>query len=339
MTGLDGTDPTVTGFDTTDAAVAEDFIRAVYVDQRMRLAGGQGRFRFSHRSRSAAGVRSGGVAVNRIVSSATLRFDLAPVDDRLIINRIRTGHLGFRGSDAGFDAVLGAPGDVVLVPPSGRSLGVMAAGDAAVEIETVVLGLSETARHAAVCGTAPDSLRFTGLEPVDPTVGRRWSRLVAHVCDEVLGNREVATNALAVAGAVATLGRAALRTFPNTALAAAQEPEVRVVRGRIAAPVLRGAVDHLRAHAAVPVDPCAAADAVGADPHELEVALRRRGTSSVRERWIARLEGARRDLGAAAAGSVTVAAVAVRWGFVRVDRFTAAYLRRFGESPHRTLAR
>lgn len=50
-----------------------------------------------------------------------------------------------------------------------------------------------------------------------------------------------------------------------------------------------------------------------------------------------RLERAREDLITAGPGRVTVSDVAVRWGFLHVSRFAAAYAERFGELPSTTL--
>jgi len=52
----------------------------------------------------------------------------------------------------------------------------------------------------------------------------------------------------------------------------------------------------------------------------------------------ARLERAYTELqDADPAAGVTVAAVARRWGWTSPSQFTAAYQRRFGEAPSRTL--
>jgi AraC-like DNA-binding protein len=52
-----------------------------------------------------------------------------------------------------------------------------------------------------------------------------------------------------------------------------------------------------------------------------------------------RLRRAHEDLRRATPGTTTVAAVAMRWGFVHMSRFAAAYRRAFGESPSQTLYR
>lgn len=200
MTGGGGR-PTSAHFDTTDPEAAEDFIRAVHVDPHMRLVGGREHFRFVHATSGAACAGTLGVAVNRIASSTPLELDTAPLDDLLIVTLVRAGRLDYRPGDAGLAAVSARPGSVVLAPTSGGTAVSMAPGDGSLEVETVVLGLAETARHAAVCGTAPASLRFTGLAPVDRAAALRWTRLVAHVRDEVLAVPAVTENPLAVAGA------------------------------------------------------------------------------------------------------------------------------------------
>ena len=51
-----------------------------------------------------------------------------------------------------------------------------------------------------------------------------------------------------------------------------------------------------------------------------------------------RLDSVRGELQAPGPGT-TVAAVAHRWGFAHLGRFTAYYRRRYGESPSQTLRR
>lgn len=52
-----------------------------------------------------------------------------------------------------------------------------------------------------------------------------------------------------------------------------------------------------------------------------------------------RLRRVREALMSASPESITVTAVAMRWGFTHLGHFTADYKRSFGESPSVTLAR
>ncbi|WIJ45769.1 helix-turn-helix transcriptional regulator [Curtobacterium citreum] len=52
-----------------------------------------------------------------------------------------------------------------------------------------------------------------------------------------------------------------------------------------------------------------------------------------------RLRRAHDDLLRSEPGTVSVADVAVRWGFTHMGRFSGEYLRRFGEYPKQTLRR
>ena len=51
-----------------------------------------------------------------------------------------------------------------------------------------------------------------------------------------------------------------------------------------------------------------------------------------------RFDGARREL-RAASEDTTVTAVAMKWGFVHLGRFSAAYAAQYGEAPSATLRR
>ncbi|MEZ5409880.1 MAG: AraC family transcriptional regulator [Acidimicrobiales bacterium] len=72
----------------------------------------------------------------------------------------------------------------------------------------------------------------------------------------------------------------------------------------------------------------------------LEAGFRRHvGLSPMTHVRQVRLDRAHGDLARAEPGTITVTAVAQRWGFAHYGRFTAEYRRRYGCSPRQTLAR
>lgn len=80
------------------------------------------------------------------------------------------------------------------------------------------------------------------------------------------------------------------------------------------------------------------ADAVGVSVRSLQEGFRRHvGISPMAYLRDLRLAGAHRSLSAAAPDSTTVTAVAYRWGFTHLGRFAAAYHRKYGVPPSRTL--
>ncbi|MGQ4615841.1 AraC-like ligand-binding domain-containing protein [Nocardia sp. R7R-8] len=108
-------------------------------------------------------------------------------------------------------------------------------------------------------------------------------------------------------------------------------------RATVARPIAR-AVELIEAHAHEPLTVDDIAYAVGIGPRALQDGFRRyyntTPTAYLRE---IRLHRVRTELLQADPTVTTVTDVAVRWGFLHLGRFSAAYSRRFGETPSQTL--
>lgn len=340
MTGHDDDGPgsvVDSRFETTDPEEAEEFIRQVYVDQRLSLGADRAAFRLTHGTRAVSAPRSSGTTLNRLATTLPAHFDARPLDDQLVVNVVRAGGLAFPQRGRGAQAGSASRGEAVLAPPRGE----FTAELDAVELENVVLSHREVADRArTLCGLEPGTFRFTGLIPISAPAAHRWRCAVADVRDRVLGDPALAPHALVRHAAIARLAGTVLTVLPNTALAAAHDPHTHPAPAASVAES-RHAVEFLHTHAADVLGPTDAADALAVSPRALEAGLRRhRTTSSARELRAARLTGVHDDLVLAdAVGADTVAAVAARWGFTHLGRLGLLYLRIYGETLQQTLAR
>ena len=102
---------------------------------------------------------------------------------------------------------------------------------------------------------------------------------------------------------------------------------------------VRKVQDHLQAHAGEPLSPDDLARLAGVSVRSLYTGFQAFcGVSPMQYLKEVRMERARSDL-QAAADAVSVAGVALRWGFGHLGRFSVDYKARFGESPSETLRR
>jgi AraC-like DNA-binding protein len=98
------------------------------------------------------------------------------------------------------------------------------------------------------------------------------------------------------------------------------------------------AVELLRADPGHPWTVAELASKVSMSVRSLQEAFRRSlDTTPLRYLRGIRLESAHHELATAAPGTVTVTEVAMRWGFLHLGRFAAAYSRSYGEHPSATL--
>ncbi|MEJ2863689.1 helix-turn-helix transcriptional regulator [Actinomycetospora flava] len=208
-----------------------------------------------------------------------------------------------------------------------------------VTVRTTTLDPAEVARVGAeLSGLSPDAVAFTSAVPVSAALAQYWSRVSAHVHDDVLTSDTLVGAPLVHADTVRHLATALLATFPNTAVAALDRGDADP-RGEPA--TLRRAVDFMEAHAHEDIGLAEVADAARVGVRSLQLAFRRHRDSTPLEHLRrVRLERAHRDL---QAGDHTrgdrVEAIAARWGFGHPGRFSVLYREHYGHSPSDTLRR
>jgi AraC-like DNA-binding protein len=189
---------------------------------------------------------------------------------------------------------------------------------------------------AEECTSLPAAdLRFEAMAPVSAGRQAMWASTAKFVCAELVTSGSAAISPLMAHELTRMAATVMLETFPNTTMTA------RYVAGPGWAPpaAVRRAAAFIEAHADQPVTLADIAAAAGVTGRALQPAFRRYyDNTPVGYLRQARLERAYTELqDADPAAGVTVAAVARRWGWTSPGQFTAAYQRRFGEAPGRTL--
>lgn len=163
--------------------------------------------------------------------------------------------------------------------------------------------------------------------------GRRWDRLVRLLCDEARTTPSVLSHPTIAAP---------LHDALVTGFVHASEHRWRDALGRPArcwsrTPVRR-AVEAIRSDPARPFTPTSLARLAGASTRTLHDGFRRHlATTPMTYLQHVRLERAHAELRAAEPDATTVAAVAHRWGFSHVSRFSQAYRQVYGRPPGATL--
>ncbi|MFT4265135.1 MAG: helix-turn-helix domain-containing protein [Nocardioides sp.] len=180
-----------------------------------------------------------------------------------------------------------------------------------------------------------EPVRMTGTRPVSRDAQARLQRCIAYLRDDVLHPWEGDISPLLVASATHLLAATVLQTYPNTALVGPTAADRR--DGRPTA--LARAVAFIETHPDQPLSLADIARAAYVTPRALQIAFRTHlRTTPMGYLRRVRLDHARRTLLDASPGSVTVTAVAARWGF-SPSRFSQLYRAAYGEPPHRTLRR
>ncbi|MFC4613755.1 AraC family transcriptional regulator [Cellulomonas algicola] len=309
---------------TRQPDVAYSVLKDLYCPhQRLTLATASPTFLCDLRATNA-----GDLGADTVRLSTGVQCTVAPVDYLLVT----TGVVGTGRYDVGGDEVRIGAGSVFRFPDDDP---LTATWDG---IELLVLRLPRSVVGRVASERLPldaRDVRFGGLEPVSAAAGRAWVRLAHFVAGQLADDAPSAANPIAAAALADLVAAGALATFPNTTLDSA------LVRGPgYAAPsTVRRAVAFIDDHASLPVTVTDIAHAAGVSARALQSAFQRHlGVTPMAYLRRARLEGAHRDLQAAdpTAGD-TVADVALRWGFVKTDRFAAAYRQAFGVPPSRTL--
>ncbi|MEJ2863687.1 AraC family transcriptional regulator [Actinomycetospora flava] len=315
-------------FATDDPETAYEMICARYTESTFRLSGHRAGFRLHIR-----GTDTDRFTLERMRQSVAFRTGTSP-SEGLFVARPSAGRCQVTSSEQ--EMRFGA-GETVLIDPH-LPLEVLLDD---VDYDVVRLDLGPTRALAAdVSGLAPDRIRFRMSRPVSARRERHWHAVAEYVRRDVLGDDEIAASPLARAEAFRLLASTFVHTFPNAALDAVNDP-TGPGPGNGDPAVVRRAMDFIEEHAGESIDVGDIAAAAGIGARGLQHSFRRhRGTTPRAHLRIVRLERAHRDLqvGDPSRGD-TVSAIARRWGFTHLGRFTAAYRDHFDCLPSDTLRR
>jgi AraC-like DNA-binding protein len=167
------------------------------------------------------------------------------------------------------------------------------------------------------------------LQKLDPAAVTQWRKSLSLLTGELRadGVETLLWHELA-RGAAASF----LRMYPPTASAL---PAAVLLPRRFR---LRAAVEYIHEHAAEPMNVSDIAAAAGLSVRATQEAFQHHiGETPMSYLLHVRLERVRRELLNATPTTGAVQALARRWGFVHLGRFSAAYRRAFGEYPRATL--
>jgi AraC-like DNA-binding protein len=292
------------------------------VDQSVHLTGDQERFRFRHRITDG-----GSFFVAHFEHSMESRVMTDPFGC-LVVGQVLDGHLTM---STGREEISPEPGELFLIPaaPMHFRWEGLRAGLVRLDLDVVNRVAAEAAGAAS-----PGGVRFDLSKVVDEDSVRRWKGLVRYLTHEFLGNNAAYSSPLIYAQTVRLLAATVLETFPNTTAAA--DP---VRPGGADVSAVRRAVAFIDEHAGEPIGVTDIAEAARLGPRTLQDAFRRHlDTTPMTYLRRVRLDGAHRDLQAAApSAGTTVADIARRWGFAHHGRFAAVYAEHYGRPPRQTL--
>ncbi|KQS08072.1 hypothetical protein ASG04_13090 [Curtobacterium sp. Leaf183] len=229
--------------------------------------------------------------------------------------------------DIGRDEVSFGPG-IPMMFPTGRPFEFELADvrQSLVQFERTYLEGMAAEMH----GVQPGPLVFDHAATPAPDALRSWNRQVQEAASVVLA--KAAVSPLVLAETSRTTAMALLRTFRHRLLA----PDVALPQG--ATGRVREAVEYMHAFAHTPVTTTDVAEHVGLSVRGLQQAFQRQvGIAPNSMLRGIRLDRIREELRHGTPRELTVASVAVKWGFAHLGRFSAAYATRFGEYPRDTL--
>jgi AraC-like DNA-binding protein len=209
--------------------------------------------------------------------------------------------------------------------------------DASVDDADVELALLPPDLLAQVAAGAPArtarALRFTGHHPVSAAAAAMWNSTYDFVRDNLIAIRDL-DGTLLEGNAARLLAATALAVFPNNAV---REPTADDRRD--AHPdTLRRAISFIDDNAHRDISAADIAGSAHVTIRSLQLAFRRHlGSTPMAHLRRVRLERAHQDLVDSDGATVTVGAIAARWGIIGHSRFTSLYRAAYGVAPSSTL--
>ncbi|MGY1742952.1 MULTISPECIES: AraC family transcriptional regulator [unclassified Blastococcus] len=304
--------------------VAQAVLTDLYRPERpLAFSGVRGSFSCELRSATA-----GHLTADRLRFTAGMRCAVASLSDLVVASPVSGGCRYV----AGREEVVTRPGVVLRCPTAVPFMNEW--DDVDVGIVRLPLAVVERVAEERL-GVRGTDVRFDGMAPVSEPMRRTWLGLMRFVHQQLGDPGSGLAEPLVAAQLAELMAATALAAFPNTTMTSGHLPGA----GAVAPAVVRRAVAFIDAHASLPVTVSDIASAAGIGPRALQLAFARHlGLTPMAHVRRVRLEGAHRELQAAdpTAGD-TVAAIALRWGFARPDRFAAAYRAAYGVTPAHTL--
>jgi AraC-like DNA-binding protein len=311
--------PTV--LETTDLDLAQHVLRTAYGRLALSVVRGPLRIRLSRDRLGQAEIHH---------NSFLMRFKVSGEQcGQFGVGRIARGTITFSGGR--HERRHGTPGEVFLGAEPHRAYRATLDG---ADLEFALLQPDLLAQVAAAApGRVARPLRFTGHQPVSAAAAAVWTSTYDFVRDNIV-TVPVADATLMEANASRLLASAALCAFPNNSV---QEPTIEDRRDAHPA-TLRRAIDYIDDNAHRDISAADIATTAHVTIRSLQLAFRRHlDTTPMAYLQRVRLEHAHQDLVSADPGTVTVGAIAARWGIIGHSRFTYLYRAAYGVTPSTTL--
>lgn len=312
-------------FDSTDLGLTEKFLSMAYA--KMHIGG--------HAERTRAQVTReamGSLSVDELAFDYDMSHDATEPIGKLCLCSVHSGGIVRQYFPDGTEGTFGA-GDVFMYVPHDRPYAGVIQG-ARYNLIMFDPGLLDQVA-ATARGRGSEHVRLTGDRPVSLAAARQLRSLIAYLYHHVLPDPAMCDAPLIVSAVSQHVAASVLSAFPNNALL---EPAAADRRDAHRA-TLRRAVAYIDAHAGEPVTLADIAAAAGTTGRAVQAAFRRHlDTTPMGYLRRVRLDGAHRDMqDADPTTGATVAAIAARWGFSHMARFTSFYQEQYGTLPSHTL--
>lgn len=311
--------PATHQFDSRDPDHIHHHLATTY-GTRLRLRGRDGGYQLTHRRTDLGPVRLDDLSQSTDLAVGIDGLDALVVCEPLTsrVSRICAG-----------EEVRYLPGDVHLVTRPHQPCTVdWRPGRVALSVFDLAL-LAEVSGEDAL----GEPLRAVGPGPAPPDLARHWRTTTAYVRRALLTEPDALGSPLVLGATARLLAASALALCGATA-----RPTTRRDTADAGGRTLRRAIAYLEEHAHQDVTVTQVAAAARVSPRALQLAFRRHlDTTPMSYLRDIRLRRAHRELQAADPRRETVAAIALRWGFLSHSRFTARYRATFGVAPRRTL--
>ncbi|BDB45604.1 MULTISPECIES: helix-turn-helix transcriptional regulator [Mycobacterium] len=268
--------------------------------------------------------RLGSMSFDELELDSEIRYRMAPLD-RIVLTRVRTGYLELDRA-GGQTEVLTPQDQVVALPTEDLTVGMRGS------YEMVTFQTADLTKVAVRCAADGEPVRLLSSRPVSAATARQLSSLIDYLRDHVLSQPEACDSPAIASNAAALLAACVLNTFPSNVSAKADPLDP------IKSSLVRRAVAFIdeRADTDLSLDDIAAA--IHVTPRGLQHMFRRQlGCTPIGYLRRVRLSRAHEELSDADPATVSVSAVAARWGFAHGGRFAAYYRQHYGQHPRVTL--
>lgn len=276
-------------------------------------------------------VSLGAISLNRLSYGATVDIDAGRIDDYYLVQMPISGTCRVQ---CGKDAVSSTPRLASVVTPTQplRVQWQQGCDMVIIKIERSLLE-RQCAQHLGHDLQRPVEFALEMREESSRTDS--WRRLVELLMTEADHEKGMLSSPLIRANFEQMVVAALLFNQPNNYSEDFLRPSPPV-----APYYVKRAEEYVRAHAHEPICAGDLAEQAGVSVRALYAGFQNfRGVSPMAFVKSVRLDRVRSELHATSAGRETVTEVAMRWGFSHLGHFTAAYKRKFGETPSETLRR